>query len=352
MIKKAIVLIVLAIFYAPVLSQTELVTNGNFSDGLNGWTVRGDNVYSVVNGSNNLQMDYTSTTASRISTQISVKYGERYRFSFYRNVTVSGATFTFAINGVESDFISTWLHYPSGTGTYERYLTHWGADGIATIYFENRDSTQVLIDNVSVVCVSNCRNTPTPTSSYPTPTPAPSKTPNPMSTPQLTPPSVRPSQEPNCGIYQCGAVVQNYPQMPALSSPTPIQNGISNVPNTPISVFATIEAGATQTPIVGVDIDIGGVGTGVVTPVNPDGSGNEMSLSTIIDDDNSDLFFRYVKGINEVSFGPFSPIISAMLIIFGFLILFLTLDIVIPLMVIVLSVIRKGLSLLADFLPF
>jgi hypothetical protein len=174
----------------------------------------------------------------------------------------------------------------------------------------------------------------------------------------IPPPSVGGYGEPDCGVYQCGAVSQSFPVLPPLLSPTALS--LSNTGVTQVPLVTTVAEYADRTPVAsdnGGGDDLGGyiAGDGVLRPNDPTtGDPIEVNYDSILPSDNS-LFIAYIKGIYSTDsdfFGPFAPIVQVSLAVFSLLLLVGSGRFILPLAIILIGLIRKAWGALMDVIPF
>lgn len=185
-----------------------------------------------------------------------------------------------------------------------------------------------------------------------------------------------PAAAADCGNgLPCGPVPWNLPALPTLQSPTPIPTfSFTATPSptmTPTNFTPSPTATATSTPTS----TFTPTSTATVTPLfdEQDLRDQIATLEAIIDStpmivdingtpvvvsDQLDLaapgiedFFGRVKGILEADWGPFSPIVHALLVIIGVTFAFIALTYSVPIVGFVFGMIRKIYTAVMEFIP-
>jgi hypothetical protein len=227
--------------------------------------------------------------------------------------------------------------------------------------------------------------TRTPTVSAPTSTPRP-PTITPVGTVRVR---TTPNLTPDCGNYDC--MGPGLPNFPILHSPTPIGSNPTSAPNeptdfptvtippqtllvqdiTPIVINGTaVNGDVLFTPIAGEDLDESDGLTDLVTPVFDGGldgdsfgnggnglgfgdGGNAIGFGNFSINDR--IWIAYAKGLFDDGvnlWGPFAPIIALLTTYIGIQFLLIVANLFIPVIAIVLGILRKVASTIADFTPF
>ncbi len=165
----------------------------------------------------------------------------------------------------------------------------------------------------------------------------------------------------DCGgetLVPCGAIPWRLGSWPVLASPTPMPTvnatqSSANFPPTATAVsyaglpgldtsgisnqVATIQAVAQSTPIAVSDL----YGS-YATP----GSGSPATLGS-----NAGTFFGYVRGLSEVNIGPFTPLLTFLLVWFLSKLSLWLLTVFAPVIMVLIGLVRKAVSFILDFLP-
>lgn len=161
----------------------------------------------------------------------------------------------------------------------------------------------------------------------------------------------------------CGSVPWALPEFPDLNSPTPIivdsnwSPGIGTpTPTTPPS--PTPFSFPSPTPITSFDM----IGDRVQTieamieatdvPIyNAYGTPVSLDEPDSLINEESTLFFSYVKGMNTNTFGILSPIVNLLVFILVTSFLWQAAQIAFPLVVMLVGIIRKIVQFILDFIP-
>lgn len=158
------------------------------------------------------------------------------------------------------------------------------------------------------------------------------------------------------------------PQLPDLSSPTPIvYDGSGSTGETATPAPATIAPSPvytmtpvpTFTPFLDTEPLDNAIGTldaitsGTSEPVlNPEGTPVDKYTYTGEIISSSNTIFSYLKGFNANMFGSFSPIFLAGIAGFSLLIFSKTFSIITPIFFAIFGIIRKIVEIILNFIPF
>lgn len=161
-------------------------------------------------------------------------------------------------------------------------------------------------------------------------------------------------------LLPCGPLPWQLPSLPDLASPTalPVYSGLPAGTATATSVSSGMIL-PSATPA----FDVSGLNDGMGTlqaianstsvPINgldgtPFDSGGSLATLTA----NTSDVFGYVRGLNDISFGPLTPLVTMM---FTAALLFLVFNVgnfLLPLVMALFGVFRKIITMILDFLPF
>jgi hypothetical protein len=128
----------------------------------------------------------------------------------------------------------------------------------------------------------------------------------------------------------CGRVPWALPFLPYLRSPTPMPTAIRTSTPPVTATPSTPTATATQMATIQLDnvIDIVGTVQAAITLTPPSYDLFVATYSVEELEDNTRVFFGYVKGLSDVNFGVFSPafvfVIFAFLFVIGFRLILIT----------------------------
>jgi hypothetical protein len=179
-------------------------------------------------------------------------------------------------------------------------------------------------------------------------------TPVPTATATTTPATGTPRPASQCMyLLPCGQVPWLLPSYPELNSPTPFSlEGLAN-PEQP-----TATPTSTALPSV-PDVDLdglqGAIGTmavvsgGTLMPVDT-GDGTPVSYEDV-DASGAELFFSYVKGLDDAMFGPFTPIATWLIFWFSLMLLLALIQVILKAVGIVINFVRACIQMVLDFLP-
>lgn len=157
------------------------------------------------------------------------------------------------------------------------------------------------------------------------------------------------------GIYQtdCGSGLPCGPipwAMPDFSSPTPIGSLFASVSD------ATATPAPTATPTF--DLPIQDIADAISTA-------NAMSYILVIEGteqaipdmiaslgNDAEILFGYVKGVQQSSFGPFTPIVNILFVAFVVIVATTLFRLIFPFIAMLFGIIRRVITFILDFLPF
>lgn len=160
----------------------------------------------------------------------------------------------------------------------------------------------------------------------------------------------------------CGIVPWQMPNFPVLRSPTPFPTQVATQQLTPTATATrTNTPGPTPTPatpsptmtatqVVNMDGIYEQLGTiqaiSNATPVYIDNDENAPNFAA-----NTLMFFGYVRGVQQLTFGPFTPLISFFFFAFFFYVGVNAFFILLPVITAVVGLIRRLVSFILDFIP-
>lgn len=319
----------------PAQAQASFVCRYDFAGSNGGWTATGNGTWSSGTGwvhtdnvTRSLRIRKTFSTSATV-------HQVRIYVSFQRG------------NTNQSYFWLPWTQFylagTPGNGSYvDNLLPGVSADSIQFEYISSDSSYSggITISRVDIT------GSGTSFCGEPTAVPSPTAT--------TTPATSTPRAPSQCMyLLPCGPIPWVEPVFPWLESPTPFSlEGLAN----PAQPTAT--ATATAQPTV-PELDLGGlnnaVGTmavvsgGTQVPVDT-GDGTPVSYEDI-DADGAELFFAYAKGLDDATFGPFTPIAAWLIFWFSMVLLLALVQVIIKAIGIVISFVRAAIQMVLDFLP-
>jgi hypothetical protein len=162
-------------------------------------------------------------------------------------------------------------------------------------------------------------------------------------------------------LLPCGPLPWSLPSLPDLASPTalPVANispGMGTPTATPVSSGMILPSATPAFDVSGLNDGMGtlqAIANSTSIPINdlngtPFSSGGALATLTA----NTSDAFGYVRGLNDISFGPLTPLVTMM---FTAALLFLVFNVgnfLLPLVMALFGVFRKIVGLILDFLPF
>ncbi|MBU0621658.1 MAG: PEP-CTERM sorting domain-containing protein [Gammaproteobacteria bacterium] len=153
--KLAATFVVLAALFAGSTNAAELITNGGFEDGMNGWSCTGADLctstnqwYPVHSGSFNM-LGFDNLGYATLSQSISTTIGSSYDFSFFSAATqlagnVLGYSFSDYAHAVFVPTTTSWLQ------TTDSFIANAGITNIQFYFATDPGTGTWRIDDVSV----------------------------------------------------------------------------------------------------------------------------------------------------------------------------------------------------------
>lgn len=168
----------------------------------------------------------------------------------------------------------------------------------------------------------------------------------------------------DCGNgLPCGPIPWPLPRLPDLQSPTPMPTVvITQAAADPPDGTPTATPSTTPTYLPGT-LDTGGIDDNMATlqaimEQTPEAiynfEGTPVDTNEVFTElgENAGTFFGYARGLADVTFGAWTPLISFSILAFLTVIAVKIMTFLLPVITVVFGLVRKIIQLVLDFLPF